>query len=400
MIRRIVETVEVTRATRTLLEFPHLRPRVKSKLLRYAICIVALCASSYSPAQDKISVEQIVERHTQALGGIEKIHALHSLVIRGIYHEPGEMPANGPPLIPHAYQAFLRPYYEVIGDPADKNPDIREGFDGSAWEYYGDPGVVVRTVGAAAAATRHASEFLQDSLVEYGIKGSKVALEGMEKIAGHDAYKLRVTLADGFEKIIFVDAENFLIVAERKAAPIHAFGNAVSTETRFSDFRPESGVVMQHRAMETEIATGKVLNEFRTVTVEVNTLNDPAIFSPAPYKRTRLQQLLEQLYMERTDPISVMNSYRAFRAANAGLDTRAGVEFIGYQMAKMGDYHAAIELLTANAADYPQSPSAQYGLGRAYKGAGDVEHARAAFQKTLQIDPTFKKASDGLNALR
>jgi TolA-binding protein len=76
------------------------------------------------------------------------------------------------------------------------------------------------------------------------------------------------------------------------------------------------------------------------------------------------------------------------------------VEFIGYQMAKMGDYHAAIELLKANAADYPRSPSAQYGLGRAYKAAGEAEHARAAFQKALQIDPAFKKASDGLNALR
>jgi hypothetical protein len=371
-----------------------------NKLLTYAVCAVTLSTGVLSPAQDKISVDEIVQRHVLALGGIDKIHALHSLVIRGIYHEPGEIPANGPPLIPDAYQAFLRPYYEVIGDPADKNPDIREGFDGSAWEYYGNPGVVVRTVGAAAAATRHASEFLQDSLVDYSTKGNRVALEGKEKIADRNAYKLRVTLSDGFEKIIFVGAESFLIVAERKAAPIHAFGNAVSTETRFSDYRSEGGVLMNHRTMEAEIATGKVLNEFRTVTVEVNTLNDPAIFSPAPYKRTPLQQLLEQLYMERTDPVSVLYSYRAFRTANPDLDTREGVEFIGYQMAKMSDYNAAVELLKANAIDYPQSASAQYGLGRAYKAAGDVGHARDAFREALQIDPAFKKASDGLNALR
>jgi len=373
-----------------------------NKHVRYAVCMVILSAStlSSSSAQDKISVEQIVEHHIQALGGIEKIHALHSVVIRGIYHEPGEIPASGPPLIPNAYQAFMRPYFEVIGDPAEKNPDIREGFDGSAWEYYGDPGIVVRTVGAAAAATRHASEFLQDSLVDYGAKGTRIKLDGTEKIAERNAYKLRVTLADGFEMIIFVDAENFLIVAGRKAAPIHAFGNAVSTETRFSDYRREGGVMMNHRTMETEIATGKVLNEFRTVTVEVNTLNDPSIFSPALYTRTPMQQLLEQLYMERTDPVSVLYSYREFRAANPDLQTREGVEFIGYQMAKMGDFNAAIELLTANAADYPRSPSAQYGLARAYKAAGEVEHARAAFQKALQIDPAFKKASDGLNALR
>jgi len=373
---------------------------MKSKLLRSAVCIVTLGASALSSAQDRISADQIVQGHIQGLGGIEKIHALHSLVIRGIYHEPGEIPSSEPPLMPDAYQAFMRPYYEVIGDPADRNPDIREGFDGSVWEYYGDPGVVVRTVGAAAAATRHASEFLQDPLVDHKAKGTRIELEGTEKIADRNAYKLHVTLADGFEKVLFVDAENFLIVSERKSAPIHAFGNLVTTETRFTDYRSEGGVMMNHRTVETEIATGKVLNEFRIVRIEVNTLNNPSIFSPAPYLRTPLQQLLEQLYMERTDPVSVMYSYRGFRLANPELDTHEGVEFIGYQMAKMGDYTSAIELLKVNAADYIQYPSAQYGLARAYQAAGDVQHARVAFRKALQIDPAYKKASDGLNALR
>jgi len=39
------------------------------------------------------------------------------------------------------------------------------------------------------------------------------------------------------------------------------------------------------------------------------------------------------------------------------------VEFIVYQMAKMGDFNGAVELLRANAADYPQSASAQFWTG-------------------------------------
>jgi Flp pilus assembly protein TadD len=104
--------------------------------------------------------------------------------------------------------------------------------------------------------------------------------------------------------------------------------------------------------------------------------------------------------MERTDQFSVLSTYREFRGANPDLDTREGVEFIGYQMAKMGDYKGAIELLKANAVDYPRSASALYGLGRAYKAAGDFKNARTAFRQALQIDSTFKKATDGLNALR
>ena len=65
------------------------------------------------------------------------------------------------------------------------------------------------------------------------------------------------------------------------------------------------------------------------------------------------------------DPVSVIYTYREFRTANSQVETREGVEFIGYQMVKMGDYRGAIELLGAN-----------------------------------EIDPTFKKASDGLDALR
>ena len=81
--------------------------------------------------------------------------------------------------------------------------------------------------------------------------------------------------------------------------------------------------------------------------------------------------------MERSDSVSVLWTYRGFRAANPAIDTREGV----------------------NATDYPKSAS-KYGLGRAYKAAGDAQNARGSFRKALEIDPSFKKASDGLNAVR
>jgi len=56
--------------------------------------------------------------------------------------------------------------------------------------------------------------------------------------------------------------------------------------------------------------------------------------------------------------------------------------------------------LKANAADYPNSASSQFGLGRAYTASGNAELAKQAFEGALQIDPKFNKATDGLNALR
>ena len=83
-------------------------------------------------------------------------------------------------------------------------------------------------------------------------------------------------------------------------------------------------------------------------------------------------------------------------SATYGSDAIGGVFNIILKRA----FDGAIKLLTANAADYPKSASAQFGLARAYKTSGDLGQARVHFQKALEIDPNFKKASDGLNALK
>jgi predicted TPR repeat methyltransferase len=73
---------------------------------------------------------------------------------------------------------------------------------------------------------------------------------------------------------------------------------------------------------------------------------------------------------------------------------------VGCQMAKTKDFAASAELLRANAPDYPASASAQFAVGRASQAAGDKDAAAQAFHKALELDPQFKKVTDGLNALR
>jgi Tetratricopeptide repeat len=362
-------------------------------LVLFSVGIAAAASGQKEPvSKEPISLDEIVKRHVQALGGREKIDAVHSAIQHLEYRE-------GSFVIPDAFIARMRPYYKTIGDPQDKKVDINEGYDGSAWEYYADPGVVIRTVGAAAAAARHGTEII-DSLVDYKAVGTRIELVGRDTFAGRAAYKLHVTLADGFEKEIYVDPVSFLIVGDRRSAPIHAFGDAVRSENRIGDYRAIGGVLFPFKIQEVEIATGRELNSNTVRSLTVNEPLDAAFFSPPEFQRTPLQQMLEQLYAERADPVCVMWSYRGFRAAHPDADTRSGVEFIAYQIVKMSDYRGAIELLTANAADYPKSASAEFGLGRAYKASGDLRQARIHFLKALEIDPDFRKASDGLNALK
>ena len=61
---------------------------------------------------------------------------------------------------------------------------------------------------------------------------------------GKKVYKLHVTLADkGFEKDLFLDQESFLIVGDRRSAPVHAFGEPVRSENRIRDYREVNGVL-------------------------------------------------------------------------------------------------------------------------------------------------------------
>ena len=56
-------------------------------------------------AQRPLTMDQIVLRHEQALGGIDRIHALDSLVLRGMYHEGGPIPPDMP-VVARNYNAF------------------------------------------------------------------------------------------------------------------------------------------------------------------------------------------------------------------------------------------------------------------------------------------------------
>lgn len=308
-------------------------------------------------------------------------------IIRGTYTEHGE---TGP-----AQLARMRPFYKLVGDPLKRATDFEEGYDGSAWEFYGDPGIIVRTVGPASAAGRHGAYILGD-LVDYKKQGSIVTLVGMTKIDGADTYQIRVRMLDGFEKDEFIDAKSWLIVADRKVAKVHAFGADVPSETRWSDYRRVNGVLFAFRNREVEIATGKELNEFQAGKIDVNLKLDPSMFSPQPIERTPVQSLMDQLFQERDDVDAVMWTYHGFRQAYPDVNTEEAAEVAGYQILKMNSPASATALLEHNAADYPKSSVAAFGLGRAYNAAGRTADAKREFERALTLDPKNERAKSAL----
>lgn len=353
--------------------------------------LVLALAPVSSPAS-AATIDDVVKQHVAALGGPDNIRALHSFVKRGWYRE-GDFHID-------TYTAQMRPFYRVIGDPvAHALDDIHEGYDGSAWEYYPDPGIVVRTVGEAARATRHTAMF-DDPLVDAAAQGTTLALGDAVTFDGHAVYTIHVTLVDGFKEDLLVDRQTFMIDGRWQVVPMHAFGARLKTYDVYEDYRPEGGVMMAHRDREVDSATGKVLDDGGVSSVEINPALDMSIFSPPKWRLTPVQTMIARIYDEREDPGAVVTTYRQFRAL-IGSATPIGdaVDFVGYQCLKMGHASAAIALLTQNVADNPGSARDHLGLGRALQSSGDVKGAAVEYRKALVIDPTYARARTALDAL-
>jgi hypothetical protein len=354
------------------------------------ICALLFAVVSSSPPP--MTIGDVVEHHVAALGGIEHIHALHSFVKRGWYHE-GDFRID-------TYTAQMRPFYRVIGDPVVHRLDqIHEGYDGGAWEYYPDPGVVVRTVGDAARATRNSALF-DDPLVEPALHDTTLSLGDDANFEGHPVYTVHVVLVGGFKEDLLVDRDTFMIDGRWEVVPMHAFGARLKTYDVYDDYRPEGGIMMNHRDREVDSATGRVLDDGGVTSVEINPKLELSFFSPPLWPLTHLQTMLERIYDEREDAGAVLATYHQFYPlVEHSTKTGDAVDFIGYQCLKMGHNDTAVALLRQNVADDPKSARAHFGLGRALQTSGDVTDAATEYRKALKIDPSFSRAKAALEAL-
>ena len=360
------------------------------KLILVSVILLAAVARLHG---HQLSADDIVARHLEARGGAERLRAMETVTYsKGLYRE-GSYVGSG-----RAFMAMARPYLKIVGDPDDSSSTFREGYDGSAWEWYRSPGIVVRTVGAANAAMRHNLD-PDGPFSDYREKGSRIERVADARVGGRPAYGIVLTLRDGVSALYLLDQKTFLIAAVRKTAPIHAFGEAVATEERAGDYRAVRGILFSFSSAEVEIATGKELNSMTWGSIEVNRPLPARWFAPPSFARTALQEFLEQLYYERSDTASIQWSYSAFRRAHPDVDTRAGIEMIGYQILKMGDRAGAISLLTLNTRDFPQSSTSAFALGRALATAGDTTRARQELTRAIRLDPANKAAADALTIL-
>jgi len=82
---------------------------------------------------------------------------------------------------------------------------------------------------------------LDGPLMDYAAKGTKIALEGMEKVEERDNYKLKLTMSNGNEVHVWIDAQSFL-ETKIEGQPRRLDGTLHPVEVYFRDYREVSGL--------------------------------------------------------------------------------------------------------------------------------------------------------------
>jgi hypothetical protein len=89
-----------------------------------------------------------------------------------------------------------------------------------------------------------AAQELDGFLIDYKAKGTKVELEGSEAVEGHDAFKLKLTLKDGQERRVWVDAKTYLELKLDETRKVS--GKTRTLSTYFRDYKPVDGLMIPH----------------------------------------------------------------------------------------------------------------------------------------------------------
>jgi outer membrane lipoprotein-sorting protein len=240
----------------------------RARITLSAFTVVAL--STPASAQ---SVTEVLDRHFQALGGLEKLKAAQT------FRMTGRMT-----LSPGMEATFLReqkrPNQFRLEFTLQGMTGI-QAYDGqTAWmqmPMMGQPDPAEMPPDLARAVKEEA-EF-DGPLMDYAARGSTVELAGKEPVDGTESFKIKLTRKNGEVTWYYLDAQRYLPVKSETQRTIQ--GTAMATSTTYSDYRGVAGLLVPHTVQIS--GAGAAVQTLTIEKVEVNVpLDDGRFRMPRP----------------------------------------------------------------------------------------------------------------------
>jgi hypothetical protein len=231
-----------------------------------------LATAPFGCNRSPTTLDEVIERHTKAVGGRAAIEAVQSIEF--------DLHITDPKFEVDGTYFAARPGKMRIDVNVGGKHVFTEAFDGHrGWEGGTEQKGATEK---ATAALRHGVELPGKlfGLHELKARGHRIELAERENIDGIQYYVLRLTLNDGYATTLYVDPNSWLITRRRDVRPLHVDLDPTPTtiEQRSSDFRTISGVQFAFASSETDLQSGKVLETTVVRSVKINPPLVPLIF--------------------------------------------------------------------------------------------------------------------------
>ena len=220
-----------------------------------------------------------------AMGGLERIHALHSLVFRGFHYEGAYRQEFAGSKSSNAVMVRMRPGLRMVGCRPEvpgcngQWGRIVEAFDGThGWELNWPKQRLVRTVNKAERAIKCGAAF--DYLfIDYKQRGFKAEYLGQKEMLGRRLEAVQVVRDDCQQTTVYYfDPVTFDLSMSEMVIPVHARGDAVDMVSISKEFKTVNGVKLISRAEEVNVKTGDVIAGGEWTSIEANTIPSAEIF--------------------------------------------------------------------------------------------------------------------------
>ncbi len=229
---------------------------------------VSLAAAADVPATGaKLSATEIVEKNVAARGGLQAWRAVQTMSLEGKLGAGGNQraalpvpgverrssrpsPASQPGLGSRPAEEVQLPFVMELKRPRKMRFELQfngqtavQVFDGAqGWKlrpFLNRRVVEPYTADEMKLASMQAD--LDGPLVDYAAKGTRIELDGMEKVEDRDTYKVKLTMKSGQAIHVWIDARTFL-EAKIEGQPRRLDGTDHPVEVYFRDYRTVSGL--------------------------------------------------------------------------------------------------------------------------------------------------------------
>jgi len=184
------------------------------------------------------TADDIIARYVKTIGGMDRIQALQTLRRTGRFTGGGGFEAVV--VQDNKRPNRVRQEFSLQGMTGINAYDGRAGWKIEPWQGKKDP---------EALSEEELRDITEESdfdgpLFNYQQKGNRVELVGTEQVEGTDAFKLKVTLANGDVRTYYMDTDYYVPIRIDTKRMIR--GAEQETETSLGDYKQVAGVYLPY----------------------------------------------------------------------------------------------------------------------------------------------------------